>query len=77
MLYSKAGSKGPDIKMENLQSEKRCELVGAVRDHSGRVRFGEKPTILREINNLNRRMYLVKFDDGATTFLFPSEVNVN
>jgi hypothetical protein len=63
--------------MENTQIEKRCELVGAVRDHSGRVRFGEKPTVLREINNLDRRMFLVKFDDGATTFLFPSEITFN
>jgi hypothetical protein len=23
---------------------------------------------------LDRRMYLVQFDDGATTFLFPDEV---
>ena len=60
--------------MENMQTEKRCELVGAVRDHSGRVRFGEKPMILREVKNLDRRMFLVKFDDGATTFLFPNEV---
>jgi hypothetical protein len=77
MLYSTAGSKGADSKMEKIQTEKRCELVGAVRDHSGRVRFGEKPTILRVINNLDRRMFLVKFDDGATTFLFPSEVILN
>jgi hypothetical protein len=29
---------------------------------------------LREIENLNRHMFLVQFDDGATTFLFPHEV---
>ena len=63
--------------MENLQSEKRCQLVGIVRDHSGRIRFGEQPTIVREVNNLDRRMFLVRFDDGATTFLFPHEVALN
>jgi hypothetical protein len=45
-----------------------------VRDHDGRSRFSEQPRILREINNLDRHMYLVQFDDGATTFLFPDEV---
>jgi hypothetical protein len=45
-----------------------------VRDHDGRNRFSEQPRILREVNNLDRRMYLVQFDDGATTFLFPDEV---
>jgi len=31
---------------------------------------------MREVENLGRRMYLVQFDDGATTFLFPDEVLV-
>ncbi len=63
--------------METTQIEKRCRLVGSVRDHLGRVRFGEQPTILREIDNLDRHMFLVQFEDGATTFLFPDEVAVS
>jgi len=63
--------------MENRQLEKRCRLGGQIRDHSGRVRFGEQPTIVREVDNLDRHMFLVKFDDGATTFLFPHEVAIN
>lgn len=55
-------------------SEKRCRLVGSIRDHNGRVRFGEQPTIVREVDNLDRHMFLVRFDDGATTFLFPHEI---
>jgi hypothetical protein len=31
---------------------------------------------LRSVDNLGRRMLLVQFDDGATTFLFPDEVVV-
>ncbi len=53
-----------------------CKLQKPVRDHDGRSRFSESPRILREMNNLDRRMYLVQFDDGATTFLFPDEVVV-
>jgi len=60
--------------MQTAQIEKRCRLVAPIRDHNGRVRFGEKPTILREVENLDRHMFLVQFDDGATTFLFPHEV---
>jgi hypothetical protein len=40
------------------------------------MRFSEKPRILREVNNLNRRMFLVEFSDGRTTFLFPDEVDI-
>jgi hypothetical protein len=53
---------------------KHCKLQKPVRDHEGRSRFSEQPRILRAVNNLDRRMYLVQFDDGATTFLFPDEV---
>ena len=53
---------------------RHCKLQRPVRDHEGRSRFSEQPRILREVNNLDRRMFLVQFDDGATTFLFPDEV---
>jgi hypothetical protein len=55
---------------------RQCRLQRPVRDREGRSRFGEQPRILREISNLDRRMYLVQFADGATTFLFPDEVVV-
>jgi hypothetical protein len=62
--------------METTKTEKRCRLVRSVRDHNGRVRFGEQPRILREVNNRDRHMFLVQFDDGATTFLFSDEVAI-
>lgn len=55
---------------------RHCRLLRPVRDHEGRTRFGEQPTILRQIKNLDRCMYLVQFSDGATTFLFPDEITV-
>lgn len=55
---------------------RHCQLLKPVRDQQGRTRFNEKPEILREVDNLNRRMFLVRFADGATTFLFPDEINV-
>jgi hypothetical protein len=55
---------------------RHCRLLRPVRDHEGRTRFGEQPTILRQIHNLDRSMFLVQFADGATTFLFPDEVAI-
>jgi len=60
--------------METKQIEKRCRLVGPVRDHNGRLHFREEPKTPREVYNLDRHMFLVQFADGATTFLFPHEV---
>ncbi len=56
---------------------RHCRLVRPVRDSQGRGRFNEEPVIVKEVENLGRHMYLVKFDDGSTTFLFPSEVSLN
>jgi hypothetical protein len=66
--------------METMNSTsvvgRHCRLVGPVRDSQGRGRFNEEPLIVREVDNLGRHMYLVQFEDGSTTFLFPSEVIV-
>ena len=55
---------------------KRCKLLRPVRDRQGRVRFSERPIILREVSNLGRTMFLVQFDDSSTTFLFPNELTI-
>ena len=68
------------MNMESTISEmvvgRHCRLLKPVRDHEGVSRFSEKPRILRSVDNLGRRMLLVQFDDGATTFLFPDEIVV-
>jgi hypothetical protein len=68
------------INMESTNFEaavgRFCRMLRPVRDHEGLSRFSEKPRILRSVDNLGRRMLLVQFEDGATTFLFPDEVVV-
>jgi hypothetical protein len=54
-----------------------CQLKRPVRDRDGVTHFKEKPKVLREIMNLERRMFLVEFSDGSTTFLFPDEVDID
>ena len=67
--------------MENLQIGtpdavvgRYCLLKRPVRDRDGVNHFNEKPKVVRELINLDRRMFLVQFSDGATTFLFPDEI---
>ena len=78
---SLVGGKGGWTYMETIIPEslvgRHCRLLRAVRDNSGRSRFTEEPLIVREVDNLGRHMLLVQFDDGSTTFLFPTEVSVN
>jgi hypothetical protein len=55
---------------------KCCRLLRPLRDHEGRERFGDWLKIIRQVDNFDRRMYLVKFGDGATMFVFPHEVEI-
>jgi len=60
----------------DIPKRKYCRLLEPVRDHEGRIRFAESVEIVKEIDNLDRHMYLVRFEDGATTFVFPHEVEL-
>ncbi len=64
--------------MEGTNTEttigRHCRLLSPLRDRQGLSRFKEQPRIVGELVNLGRHMYLVQFDDGSTTFLFPHEV---
>lgn len=55
---------------------KRVKLLVPVRASSGKEYFIEHPKIVRITKNLDRTMYLVKWDDDASTFLFPDEVEI-
>jgi hypothetical protein len=55
---------------------KSCQLRKPIRDGDGRTHFRDHPQVIREVDNLGRHMYLVRFDDGATTFVFPHEVEI-
>ena len=58
------------------QTGRFCKLLRPVRDREGHAHFLDQPQILGEIDNLDRHMYLVRFGDGATTFVFPHEVAI-
>lgn len=69
--------------MDNVQIDtvdpvvgRYCLLKRPIRDRDGVSHFNEKPRVVRELTNLGRRMFLVEFSDGTTTFLFPDEVTV-
>lgn len=53
---------------------RHCRLLRPIRDHEGQTHFNEPALIVRDLLNLGRRMLLVKFEDGSSTFLFPNEV---
>jgi hypothetical protein len=53
---------------------KQCQLLKPIPDRQGRLHFNEAPIVLRELINLGRRMFLIQFGDGSTTFVFPSEI---
>ena len=65
-----------ELETENPVEGRYCLLKRPVRDRDGVNHFNEKPKVLREVINLDRRMFLVQFGDGSTTFLFPDEISI-
>ncbi|HJU28171.1 MAG TPA: hypothetical protein VJ718_03315 [Candidatus Binataceae bacterium] len=57
-----------------VEIRNRDQLAAPIRDRSGKVRFRESLEIIREVDNLGRRMLLARFEDGATVLLFPHEL---
>ena len=56
---------------------KSCKLLTEIRDRNNQSRpKNEEVVILKEVVNLERLMYLCRFSDGVTTFLFPHEVEL-
>jgi len=50
-------------------------LAANVRGKTVEHTKGEIVVVLKEIDNLGRRMYLIRFYDGETTFVFPNELD--
>jgi hypothetical protein len=48
----------------------------AVTDRKGQTRFEERPTVLNEIYNLGRHLYLAQFADGTSMHLFRHEIEL-
>ena len=57
-----------------ITAGRQCRLLKPIPDREGKLHFNEAPIILRTLVNLERRMFLIQFEDGSTTFVFPSEV---
>ncbi len=53
-----------------------CRLLVPIRDRTGRTRFEETPSVLWDLFNLGRHMYLVQFADGTTIYVFQHEVEL-
>jgi hypothetical protein len=57
-----------------ITAGRQCHLLKPIPDREGKLHFNEAPIILRVLVNLERQMFLIQFEDGATTFVFPSEI---
>jgi hypothetical protein len=55
---------------------KQCHLLKPTRLANGMSKFKDIATILRVVRNLEREMFLVRFTDDTTTFLFPEEFTI-
>ena len=55
----------------------RCRAKRVVRTPETKIEPERRGTILHEIENLGRRMVLVQWDDNASLYVFPDEIEID
>lgn len=55
----------------------RCRAKTIIRTPQAQLSVGNEGTILHEVDNLGRRLILVKWDDDSTLYVFPDEIEIS
>ena len=55
----------------------RCAAKKMIRNHKATIQPANRGTIIYEVENLGRRLILVQWDDGSSSYAFPDEVDTN
>ncbi|HXG20177.1 MAG TPA: hypothetical protein VNN62_14025 [Methylomirabilota bacterium] len=62
--------------IDRTHTGKRCHTLRFVRTVHGDLPRGTQGTILYEMENLGRRLVLVRWDTGMTAPVFPQEIEL-
>jgi hypothetical protein len=54
----------------------RCGARNAIRTRDVTIQPANQGTIIYEMENLGRRLILVQWDGGSSTYAFPDEVDI-
>lgn len=54
----------------------RCRAKKIFRTHETMIEADSRGTVVHEIENLGRRMILVKWDGDASLYVFPEEIEI-
>lgn len=62
--------------MTQRDEKHRCQAKRSIRGHQGMVHAHTGGTIEAEIDNLDRHMIAVRWDNGVAMYVFPEEIEV-
>jgi len=68
--------KGAVVMMNHSRAGRRCRTVRFVRTVAGDLRKDAQGTIRYEMENLDRQLVLVDWDQGFTVPVFPHEIEI-
>jgi hypothetical protein len=54
----------------------RCGARKMIRSHEVTIQPTNQGTIIYEVENLGRRLILVQWDGGSSTYAFPDEIEI-
>jgi hypothetical protein len=59
--------------IDTKRTGKRCRAKKVLRSHAAMIPAHNQGTIAYEVENLGRRLILVRWDHGPSTYVFPDE----
>jgi len=62
--------------MTQQDERQRCQAKHSIRGHQGLISAQTRGTIEAEIDNLDRRLIAVRWDNGLQMYVFPDEIEI-
>ncbi|HEY7220640.1 MAG TPA: hypothetical protein VH985_19860 [Candidatus Binatia bacterium] len=62
--------------IDTIKKGLRCRAKKIFRTHETMIEADSQGTVVHEVENLGRRMILVKWDNDASLYVFPDEIEI-
>jgi hypothetical protein len=69
-------TRGGEMKIDTSKAGLRCRAKKTFRAHQMMIDADSVGTVIHEIDNLGRRMILVRWDGDSSLYVFPEEIEI-
>ena len=75
-LFSSTADEEARMKIDTSKAGRRCRARKTFRAHELLIEAQSEGTVIHEIDNLGRRMILVRWDGNSSLYVLPDEIEL-